>query len=162
MNLFRKILLAPTVAIVFLLIFAGVSYKSANTLHQALADLHNVRTKNLHIASDTKAGALEFHSGVYRLMTWAGALDEKRVAEDAKALLAQADKLLSGFSKWLDDPSLSEQEKQLGKQIAEMLATYRQSASQAVDLATIDINTALASMQNADDNFKKLGQLTEV
>jgi len=50
----------------------------------------------------------------------------------------------------------------LGKQIAEMLATYRQSASQAVDLATIDINTALASMQNADDNFKKLGQLTEV
>lgn len=161
MSLFQKILVAPAIAVVFLLILSGVSYQSMDAQHTALDGLYNTRIKNLKIAGDTRTGVLDVHSRAYRLLTWAGSLDPKKLDAEGKSVIADADKLVAGFGKWANEPSLSDDEKKLGKQIGEMLSTYKKSAGQSIDLLAVDANTALVAMQNADDNFKKLNALTD-
>jgi methyl-accepting chemotaxis protein len=161
MNLFHKILVAPAVSVVFLLVLSGVSYQSMNAQHKAQDELYNTRMQHLKIASDTRAGVLDVHSRTYRLMTWADSMEPKKFDADSKLAVADAGAIVTKFGKFAAEPNLSDDETKLGKQIGDLLVTYRKNVAQSIDLILIDLNTALTAMQNADDNFKKLSELAD-
>ena len=161
MKLLQRILIAPAISIVFMLVLSGVAYTSMSTLNRALDEMTNTRADHFRGATEVKAGALDTQARIYRLMTWAGSLDVKKIEADSKALVASADAFIAAFNKWAAEPDLLDVEKQQGKQISELLAKYRKSVFTAVDLLTIDVNTGMTGMQTADQNFHQLSQLTE-
>jgi methyl-accepting chemotaxis protein len=161
MNLLQRILIAPAISIVFMLILSGVGFSSMSTLNRAVEEMTSTRSNHFRVATEVKAGALDTQARIYRLMTWAGSLDEKKIDADSKALVASADKFIADFNKWAAEPDLLDIEKQQAKQITELLVKYRKSVFTALDLLAIDVNTGMTGMQNADDNFKQLSQLTE-
>jgi methyl-accepting chemotaxis protein len=161
MKLLQRILIAPLITIGFMLILSAVGYSSMSTLNRALEEMANTRSDHFRVAAEVKTGVLDTQARVYRLMTWAGTLDGKKIDADSKALVASADAVIAAFNKWAVEPDLVDVEKQQGKQISEMLVKYRKSVFTALDLLAIDVNTGMTGMQNADDNFKQLSLLTD-
>lgn len=156
MNLLRRILVAPAVAVFFMLVLGGVSYQSLGTLRQATDELASTRAEHFRVASELKAGVLDIQARSYRSLIWADKIDAKRLEGDTKALTADADKVQAAFEKWAAQPDLIEIEKTQGKQITEALAKYKKAVLSALDLASVDINAGVSGMQGADDMFQKL------
>ncbi|OHC65699.1 MAG: hypothetical protein A3H93_03300 [Rhodocyclales bacterium RIFCSPLOWO2_02_FULL_63_24] len=147
--------------VVFMLILSGVGFHSMGTLANALDQMTKTRTEHFQVATEVEAGVLETQSRVYRLMTWAGSLDGNKIGADSKDLVANADKVIAAFNKWATEPNLLDIEKQQAKQIFELLVKYRKSVTTALDLLSVDANTGMTGMQNADEDFKRLSALTD-
>lgn len=160
MNLLKKILVAPALALFFMLVLSGVSYQSLTAQNRALDDLFNIRTEYLQLAAETKASVLDVHARSYRLMVWAEMLGQQKMENDSKALVGDVEKISVAFGAWSAKTDLTTSERELAQAIADRLGKYKKSIAQALDLASMDMNTGLAAMQTADDTFKQLSDLT--
>jgi methyl-accepting chemotaxis protein len=160
-NLLNKMLLAPAVTIVLMLILGAVGYWSMNSQQIALEELFNGRFSHTAVATDISADVLRAHSHVYRVMTWSSSRGEGYIEKETKILLAEFDKNAAEFTKWASRTTLSEEEKTLGKQMLEQIVKYRKSIAGSLDMATADINSGIMAMQSADENFKQLSELTD-
>ena len=79
MKIWHKILVAPAVAIVFLLALGGVSWQMLNRQNAAMEDLAHVRMAASQIAAEASGDLSEVHSNVYRLFTWIANLKEDQI-----------------------------------------------------------------------------------
>jgi methyl-accepting chemotaxis protein len=161
MNLLNKMLVAPAVTIVLMLILGAVGYWSMNSQQMALEELFSGRFNHSAVASGINADVLRTHSNVYRVMTWSSSRGDGYIEKETKALLADFDQHAAEFTHWAALPNLSEEEKLLGKQMLEQITKYRKSIAGSLDMATADINSGIMAMQSADDNFKQLSALTD-
>ena len=159
MNLFQKALAAPAVALVSLLLLAGVALYAMTAQQDVIDALYNSRLQNLRQAEDTRARVLDAHARVYRLMTWASTLDPSRLEKDGKGIDTDIAGTAADLGKWLGQPDLSGEEKAVGGKIATQVAKYRKNVAQALDLASSDMNMGLSALQTADDDFKALSAL---
>jgi methyl-accepting chemotaxis protein len=160
MNLFQKLILAPAVAIAFMLVIGVTGYLSMSSQQQALDSLYSDRIGHLQIASGFLSGIDDAHSRTYRLMSWAANLDEKKIEEDGKKILGEFDKAAAEFSKWNNVEALDAREKALGTDAVAATVKYRKSLAQALDMIGTDVGLAAMAMQTADNNFTKLSAIT--
>ncbi len=160
MNLLNRMLLAPAVTIVLMLVLGAVGYWSMNTQQMALDELFNGRFSHTAVATDISADVLRAHAHVYRVMTWSASRGDGYIEKEAKLLLTEFDKNAAAFARWAEQSGLGEAEKTLGKQMLEQIAKYRKAIASSLDMATADINSGIMAMQSADENFQKLNELT--
>ena len=159
MKLLNRILLAPGIALMFLVAVGLTGYFALSSQRQALNDLVRIRQEHARVANDFVEGVLSVHSNIYRIFTWSANIDEAKLNKTAKAQFDRVDKIGGAFDKWLGQPALDDQERALGKKMQVALAKYKKSIVQAIDLATVDVNTGLSAMQTADDDFRALDKL---
>jgi methyl-accepting chemotaxis protein len=160
MNLLKKILVAPAVAVGFTVLLGLASYQSLSAQSRALDDLVHYRFANLQQASAINTAIVDAHARTYRLFTWAGTLDESKMAKESRALVADLDKMLATTRKWAEAPTLQDGEKKQAAGVATLVAKYVKSVTQALDMASSDMNMGLSAMQTADDNFTQLSRQT--
>ena len=160
MKLLHKILLAPAVALLSLLVVAGVAYWGMAAQQAAVDDLVDSRVEHTAIANEVAVGSLSVHANIYRLFTWAQTTDQSKLEKQAKEQFARVDKLSQTVAKWLEEPDIIEAERELGKKLLAALGKYKKAVVQAIDLATVDVSTGLSGMQTADEQFKALEQLS--
>ena len=161
MNLLNKMLVAPMVTIVLMIILGAVGYWSMNSQQMALEELFNGRFSHTAVATDISADVLRAHSNVYRVMTWSSSRGDGYIEKETKILLADFDKNAAEFTTWASLPNLASEEKAIGKQMVDQISKYRTSIASSLDMATADINSGIMAMQSADDNFKQLSGLTD-
>ncbi len=159
MKLLNKILLAPGIALIFLVAVGLTGYFALSSQRQALNDLVRIRQEHARVANDFVEGVLSVHSNIYRIFTWSANIDQAKLDKTAKAQFDRVDKMGLAFGKWLSQPEINGQERELGKKMQVALLKYKKSIVQAIDLATVDVNTGLSAMQTADDDFKALDKL---
>jgi len=159
MKLLNKILLAPGIALIFLVAVGLTGYFALSSQRQALNDLVRIRQEHARVANDFVEGVLSVHSNIYRIFTWSANIDEAKLNKTAKEQFDRVDKMGLAFDKWLSQPEINHQERELGKKMQVALLKYKKSIVQAIDLATVDVNTGLSAMQTADDDFKALDKL---
>jgi len=159
MKLLNRILLAPGIALMFLVAVGLTGYFALSSQRQALNDLVRIRQEHARVANDFVEGVLSVHSNIYRIFTWSANIDEAKLNKTAKAQFDRVDQIGGAFDKWLGQPALDDQERALGKKMQVALAKYKKSIVQAIDLATVDVNTGLSAMQTADDDFRALDKL---
>jgi methyl-accepting chemotaxis protein len=98
------------------------------------------------------------HAGVYRTLALIASLDEKAVKQVRDDMPAQ----LQGISATAAAVSAQHEGdtalREGAAQVATQLAAYVKQADQAIDLASVDPNTGVAAMQNADASFKQASQ----
>lgn len=161
MKIFQKILLAPAVAVLLLVISGGISYQALRAQHQTVHELFDVRQDHLRQAYEARGVFRTTHASVYRVLTFGPSLGDSFTAKEMKALTAATEKGTADFKKWAEKPDLLEDEKRLAKQALDLLAKYRKSLASSMDLAAIDIAMAVSAMQTTDDHFKALDATME-
>ncbi|MFN7834552.1 MAG: methyl-accepting chemotaxis protein [Burkholderiaceae bacterium] len=156
MNLFSKSLLAPGLSCALLVLLSLMSF---NSLKQQKAVLENVieeRFDHSMIANQTRSAVNGTLARTYRTLTWSSTRGDAYVEKETKELLAQYASTVEKFKTFANAPDLLSSEIDIAKKTIPQMQKFEKSIKNALDMATVDINTGVSAMQTADDDFKKL------
>ncbi|MDB5941202.1 MAG: hypothetical protein JWQ13_768, partial [Ramlibacter sp.] len=154
MKVLQKILTAPAVAIVFLVLLAGLSFGVLRQQNAAMEELSKSRFAAYQVSADAAQDLSEVHSNVYRLITWIANLQEDRIrkiTDEQKARIDQVNATITRFGARAD---LADAERKLIALAVAELAKYRKAIDAAIDLSTVDVSTGAMAMQTADTQFQ--------
>jgi methyl-accepting chemotaxis protein len=158
MKLSGKLMIAPLVAIGFLVALALAGYY-ALTLQQAAADnfYQGIFTRyESAVATETAVGKV--HAGIYRLLNIGDSIGAERAAREAAAYKKQLAAAQDSFKKL--SGGNAEQQKNVAAAGAK-LAEYIKAADLAIELGSVDVNTGTAAMQTADQAFLEMAKILE-
>ena len=166
MKVWHKILVAPGVAIVFLLALGLTTYGALKAQNATLVELFGTRFASYRLAARSSREIDEVHSGVYRLFTWIANLNEQKVKEAKGGLLDKIDAVANRLTAFDARGDLDPGERRVAEAVLVKLAKYRKDVDNAIELSTVDLNTGMAAMQTADFDFQDLrkdfGDLVEI
>src|SRR3954463_2467659 len=111
MRIWHKILIAPILAIAFLLGFGAISYGVVSQQNKALDDLAKKRLEGVSIAMDAQNDLAEVHSNVYRLFTWIATLNEEKVKKAIVDHRAKLDVVTGNLTKFRAQSHLTDGER---------------------------------------------------
>ncbi len=158
MKLSVKLMIAPLVAIGFLIAMGAASYsalslqqEAANTFYQGVFG----RYKSV-VEADSVMG--DVHAGIYRLLSIAGAVDESRLIAEAgevKWRLEEAKNQLSQLANLSDKGQAGDA---VLDSALEKLTKYAKAVELAIELGSVDANTGTAAMQTADFAYQELNK----
>ncbi|MES2832535.1 MAG: methyl-accepting chemotaxis protein [Pseudomonadota bacterium] len=156
MKVWHKILVGPTVAIVFLIIFKITAFSTLSQQHATLTDMFTMRLGNYQVVAESANAIADVHSNVYRLLTWLGNLKQDKIVQIAKEQSTAIDSVMKKIAGFEARSGLAPEEQKIARSILTKLTKYKSSVDTAIDLSTIDINTGMSAMQTADDVFRGL------
>jgi methyl-accepting chemotaxis protein len=154
MKIWHKILIAPAVAIAFLLAFGAIAYGVAAQQNQALEDLAQKRLAGVATAMEAAQEMSEVHSGAYRLVTWIANLEESKVKASLDAMRKRMDGVVASLTRFRDQSHVTEAERKSIDAVLPVIAKYRKQAEDSIDIGTIDASMGAMNMQAADGQFQ--------
>ena len=156
MKVWQKVLVAPAVTIIFLLVFGGLSYGVLMQQNAALEDLTKNRFAGYQIAADSAQNISEVHSNIYRLLTWIGNFNEDKIKKITDEEKAKIDNVIGSITRFDQLPNLTAEERKLGETVIVKLGKYRLAVHNAVDISTVEVAMGMMSMQAADAQFQSM------
>ena len=156
MKVWHKIVAAPGVAIVFLILLGAVSYAVLTRQHGALEDMYQHRFSNYQLAAKSAQAISEVHSNVYRLFTWIGNLKEDKIKQITNAQKARIDEVTKKITQYAAGADADAEERKLAESIIKQLGKYKSDVDMAIEISTVDVNTGMSTMQTADSGFQAL------
>jgi methyl-accepting chemotaxis protein len=159
-KIWHKILVAPGVAIAFLVAIGAMAFLMLQQQNEDLEKLVNQRMARFETAADAARDIAQVHSGVYRLITWMANYDEAKIKTVASGLRKNTDDVAGALAK-LAAGELAPEERQLVEKVQPLVAKYRGGVDKAIDISSIDISTGLMSMQTTDAQFQTMVQELE-
>jgi methyl-accepting chemotaxis protein len=154
----HKILVAPAVAIVFLLLLGFLSYGVLHRQNSALDELAGTRLGAYQLAAEAREDVAMVHSSVYRLITWLASLKEDQINAAMREQKAKMDAVEARLAAFAALAGTGEDERKLVGLASAELAKYRKSVFSAVDLSSGDTLTGATAMQLADKQFLTMVQ----
>jgi methyl-accepting chemotaxis protein len=154
MRIWHKILVAPTLAIVFLILFGAVAYGLVMRQGHALQELAEVRLAGTSTVTHVAQQVSEGHSGFYRLLTGIASLDPAKVQQAEAVQRSRLDASIAELTQFRGRPQATEAERRLTDGVLPKLARYRQLAADAIDIGTADASMGTMAMQGADQQFQ--------
>jgi len=156
MKVWHKILVAPGLAIIFLMALGAASYSVLTRQHSTLGEMFNTRFGNYQLAANSSLEIGEVHAEVYRLFTWIANLKEDKIKQIAGEQKAKIDTVIKNITAFGARAGLDAGEYKAAQSAAKRLVKYRKDIDTAIDLSIVDINTGMAAMQTADGSFKDM------
>jgi methyl-accepting chemotaxis protein len=156
MKVWHKVLVAPAVAILFLVLLGAVSYAALMQQNASLEELAKNRFNGYQIAADSAQDISEVHSNVYRLFTWIGNLSPEKIKKITVDEEGKIDAVIKSVTAFATQPGVTPDERKLADAILPKLAKYRKSVDNAIDLSTVDVATGMMAMQTADIQFQEM------
>jgi methyl-accepting chemotaxis protein len=154
MKIWHKIMVAPGVAIVFLIVLGALSYSMLTYQNSTSAELFNNRFAKYQIASGSAQDISEVHSNVYRLFTWLGNLQEDKIDQITNEQKTKIDAVTQGMSRFAARSDIDADELKVAEELVKKLGKYRKDVDTAIDLSKVDFNTGMSAMQTADSDFQ--------
>jgi methyl-accepting chemotaxis protein len=157
MNMRAKILLAPSLIIVFLLLFGFASYLGLTTQKRALQDIYGIRFKSYQTSAVLVKDLTSVHANTYRILGWEAAnYDQTKIDALSKEQLHVLDQAVETVKKGSSASTVTPEEKKMYQAILANLPEYQKAISSAIDLASSDANFATMFMATADAKFLSL------
>ena len=158
MKLGTKLLLAPLLT--GLIALAGGALNAALMSRDAAARAQAFHDDLQHLREVTTAQAQagQIHAGVYRTVALIASLDDKAVQTYRAELRKQIDATAKVVQALAGSQAEGSPLRASVSRIQADLAKYGKQADSAVDMASVDPNTGVAAMQNADASFKSVSQ----
>ncbi|EXJ14262.1 methyl-accepting chemotaxis protein [Imhoffiella purpurea] len=155
MKLRHKILVAPGVTLVFLVVFGLLVLESMRSQNAALEEIYVVRFGDYEFATRLVGTIDDVQARTYRLINWMSAFDEATIDTETQGILES----LSQVTGALEEVSSKEQgDADLDQSYGEILPAvqgYAKQISDALDLATMDPNMGMAMMEKADKSYQQ-------
>ena len=149
MKIVHKMFIAPTMAMIFLALLGGLSLAAMGQQDQRMLILTDVTFAGFKNASAQTIALGQIHAEVYARIAIMASLDEKAVKALSSGLERDIDAVTAGFTKMQGDPGL----KAMAVQALPVMGRYRKAVADAIDLASMDPNTGIASMQSATAEY---------
>jgi methyl-accepting chemotaxis protein len=147
-----KLLLAPALVLMLLLLMSGAAYYGMVRQNASLENMVQVRAARLQAAADIAGDAKYAHANIYQLLaSMAGNFAQDRI----KAMIADIGKKHEAIQTRLTDLSKTVEpaERKLIDASIGALAAYHKSVNECIDLAQLDQSTAIGAMQTAEKRF---------
>ncbi len=158
-RIFRKLLVAPILVLLFLLILAGISYQGLSYQHKTIRDLFDIRFRNYQDISTVINRVTAVHANVYKILSWSQAsFDDNRVATLIKDETAALKEIRELLQKSLNSSTLTEQEKRYYGDSMNEIRDYERVFLQVIDMLSADFSLATSMMIPAENKFQNLYQ----
>ncbi len=155
-----KILLAPALIIVFLLLFGLASYLGLAAQKRALQDIYGNRFKSYQASAVLVKDLTSVHANTYRILGWEAARYERdKIDALSKEQLVVLDRAVETIKKGANSPTVASEEKKIYQAILADLLDYQKAISSAIDLSSSDANFATMFMGTADAKFLSLEKI---
>jgi len=152
-----KLLLAPGLVLVLLLMLSGAAYYGMVRQNASLENMVQVRAARLQSVANAAGDAKYVHANIYQLLAWINGsfaknrldaliADIARRHEALQAQLTELAKVTSGAERKPVDASLM------------ALAAYVKAVKDTIEMAQVDQSIATNSMQKAEKDFVTLNQ----
>jgi len=156
-KLSKKLLFAPLVIIVFLILLGWVSYLNLSNQRSAIESIFDERFKAYQTGATIVKDITNVHANLYKVISWTDAkYDEKKIELLGKEQIATLERTMDRIKKALQLNWLTQEEKTLYQAIMGDFTVYKNSCYSAIDLASSDLNMATMFMGTADEKFQKL------
>ncbi len=157
LGLSKKLLIAPLVVVIFLVVLSFVAYRGLSDQKVAIDDIYNKRFQGYQDSTKIINDLTTVHTNIYKVISWASAgYNEKKVTALAKEQIAAMAQEVEFIKKLLNSGILTVDEKKLYQTSLEKLGDYQKAAAGVLDVATADLNAATMYMGSADDKFQTL------
>jgi methyl-accepting chemotaxis protein len=158
-KLSRKLLFAPLVIILFLILLGWVSYLNLSKQRSAIEDIFNYRFRAYQTSATIIKDIANVHANLYKVISWANArYDEKKIDLLGKEQMEALNRATDMIGKALEVGWLTQEEQLLYQTIMVHLTEYNKSCYSAIDLASSDLNMATMYMASADEKFQRLNK----
>jgi methyl-accepting chemotaxis protein len=149
-KIWHKIVAAPAIAILFLVVLGAVSYGFMARQHASMDDMYQRRFASYQLAANAAQAVSEVHSNVYRTFTWLSTLKEDRIAQITNEQKRRIDEVVAKVGQFGADAATGAEERKLAESIVQVLRTYSRDFAAAIEIGTVDFNTGMSSMQSVD------------
>jgi len=161
LNMMAKILVAPVLVIVLLILFGLASYMGLATQKSALNDIYNNRFKNYQVSAELVNTLTDVHMNTYRLLSWETArYDRAKIDKLGKEQLETLKKAVETVKKATASDTSTPEEKTIYEQMSKELDDYQKAIISAIDLSESDLNFATMFMAKADEEFMGIDKVT--
>ncbi|KQV83937.1 methyl-accepting chemotaxis protein, partial [Rhizobacter sp. Root1221] len=160
MKLSAKLMVAPAVSGVMLLLVLGASLLVLNTYKGKSTVDHAAVLQSHAKASGIQAELSDVRAQLFRTVAIVGSLDEMVIKSTRSQQGRRLEVIASAVDKVREespDPAIREQLAGFGTEIAK----YQKSADAAIDMSTVDPNTGIAALATAEEHFQALRRIVE-
>lgn len=160
LKLAKKMLIAPIVVLVFLILLATGIYVSLAIQKNALNDIYNNRFKQYQNSAKILNDINSVQGNLSRILNWIKVNYDNNIVQKAtneqKALLADD---LGLIKKILSSDVLTNEERKLFKDAQDNLVEYQKAVMAVLDTSAVDVNTAIQLMSTTDGKHDQLNML---
>jgi methyl-accepting chemotaxis protein len=161
LNMMAKILVAPVLVIMLLVLFGLASYVGLAAQKGALNDIYNSRFKNYQVSADLANDLTDVHMNTYRLLSWETArYDRAKIDTLGKEQLESLRKAVETVKKATASGTSTPAEKKIYEEMSKELGDYQKAIVSAIDLSESDLNFATMYMAKADEEFMGIDKVT--
>ena len=159
----RKIMIAPFVVMIFLLVVGAISYKGMSNQKNALDDIFNIRFQTYQEASRLITQITALNKDIYRLLGQASSgTDASKIEAQGRDLLnvlgETKTQIKTAMAKQLDT-----QEKTLFEGALKAVDPYEAMLVQVIKVATADASMGITMMTPIENRFQELnGKVKEL
>ena len=158
LKLGTKLILAPLLTGLIALAGGGLNAWLMNRDAARNAQAFHDDLVHLRAVTSAQAQVGHIHAGVYRTVALIASLDDKAVKAYRADLPKQVDQVTQVLMAMATSQPEGSRLAASALRIQADLAKYAKQADSAVDMASVDPNTGVAAMQNADTSFKSASQ----
>ncbi len=150
----KKLLIAPLLAIAFLVGLSLVSYWGLSSQKMAIDDIYGKRFLGYQECAKIIINLANIHTNIYKVISWTSAgYNEKKVEALAKEQILAMEQTIGSVKKLLTSGALTDEEKKLYQTSLDKLLEYQKPAKGVIDMISADMNAATMYMGTADDKF---------
>jgi len=154
LKLGKKIILAPMVVLVFLILTAIGTYQAVSLQSNSIDDIYNNRFKGYQQSSQIIVEMSGVQTKLYKIMNWiASNYDKKRIEDLTRQIDADITGTVEFTRKILNSQSLLPDEKKYYQIAYKNLLEFQKQAKSALEIAVQDANTAVMAFGLAEDAF---------
>ena len=155
-----KVAIAPLVVLIFLFGLAGMAHFAQRQSAQSIEHLSTQSLPFLQQVSQLKARTARMDAMVMRSMAWEGAgMKAKRIEELDKAILVELTAIVTDVERM--GQAASAQDRPHFENMARLLAKYRQSATDTLDMKSGGLSTAAMMLVSSETEFKKVEEAVD-
>lgn len=157
LRLSKKMLISPTIVILFMVVSGGISFWGLKTQNNAMNDLYNNRFNGYRACTQVLDDLLLVQGNLYKLLGWANAkYDEKKIEALSKEQVALLKQTSDAINKSINSPTITAEEKKLYQDVQKDFGEYDKTAKDMLDMLQADLNAATMFMTTADEKFQLL------
>jgi methyl-accepting chemotaxis protein len=152
-----KLLLAPGLVLVLLLMLSGAAWYGMVRQNASLENMVQVRAARLKSVADVAGDAKYVHANAYQLLAWINGSFAKARLDALSADIGSRHAALKGQLDELARVGSVAERKPVDASLA-ALAAYRKAVQETIEMAQVDQSIATNSMQKAEKDFGLLNQ----
>jgi len=157
LKLGRKMLLAPIVVFIFLLLIAGGTYYAVSVQNDSIDDIYNNRFKGYQASSNILLELTTVQSNLYKTMSWIAAnYDKQQIADLMKKTNEQITANVEYTKKIAASKNLTPDEAKYYKIAYDNLLGFQSQVKNTMDVIAADPTTAVVVFGMAESSFTAL------